>query len=418
MTTRILRAALLIGLLSLPALLMGQGRPVSLEEAVALFQEHSLDRELARLRSLRAKGEAIQYRAYPNPEFSMTREQLNAGTLDYQETSYLLSQPLELLGQPFLRSRASSHMSEAADLQYAFERRQLTRRVKELYAELWYQTRKLEVYERTLAVVRDARRSAQARKAEGTFSGLQLQRFNVELSRYRRLRDETELARRETRNALRILVYGDSRQELDWRLADSLVIRNVDMPKSRLVQRALESRGDLQAGQRLSQASRLQVRVQKKERLPDINLTLGYKNQSDGSEGIVIGGSLRLPVFNRNRGDLAVARAEARSRSGEMALLRSRIRSEVENAYDRVQLIEGQWESMQETRTEFSMLEAARSAYAEGSYSLVELLDATRAWVDGRILVYETLADFNQARFALDALTAGSLSNPTNTQQP
>lgn len=418
MTTRILRAALLLGLLSLPALLMGQGRTVSLEEAVALFQEHSLDRELARLRSLRAKGEAVSYRSYPNPEFSITREQLNAGTVDYQETSYLLSQPLELLGQPFLRSRASGRMREAADLQYEFALRQLTLQVKSLYAELWYQNRKLEVYEQALEVVRDARRAAEAREAEGTYSGLQLQRFNVEMSRYRRLRDETDLARRKTRDELRILVYGDSRQELDWQLADSLAIREVGIPRSRLVQLALEDRGDLQAMQRLNEASQLRVRVQKKERLPDLNLTLGYKNQSDGSEGFVIGGALRLPLFNRNRGELRVARAEARTRSGELDLHRARVRSEVENAYERLQMVRRQWESMRENRMEFSMLEAVRSAYAEGNYSLVELLDAARAWADGRILVVETLADFNQARFALDALTAGNLSNPTNTPQP
>ena len=96
-----------------------------------------------------------------------------AGTVDYQETTYMLSHPIELLGQPFLRSRSASKSQKAAELQFKYDRLQLIRQVKSLYAEYWQLSEKLEIYNRALDVIRKARSSAKARQAKGTFSGLQ-----------------------------------------------------------------------------------------------------------------------------------------------------------------------------------------------------------------------------------------------------
>src|SRR5699024_7213302 len=107
---------------------------------------------------------------------NVNREQLNAGTIDYQETTYMVSQPIELLGQPFLRSRSSSKSQKAAELQFEYDRLQLIRQVKSLYAEYWQLSQQLEIYNRALEVIRKARSAAKARQAEGSFSGLQVQR--------------------------------------------------------------------------------------------------------------------------------------------------------------------------------------------------------------------------------------------------
>ncbi|HBQ58252.1 MAG TPA: hypothetical protein DD671_01115, partial [Balneolaceae bacterium] len=53
---------------------------------------------------------------------------------------------------------------------------------------------------------------------------------------------------------------------------------------------ALQHRVDLQAMEMQSEALGLKYKVEKRERLPDLNVSFGYKNQSDGSEGFVIGG--------------------------------------------------------------------------------------------------------------------------------
>ncbi|MDX1585365.1 MAG: TolC family protein [Balneolaceae bacterium] len=391
-----------------------QSTSITLDEAVQLFEQNSLPQELARYDKLRKQGEAIRYKAYPNPQFSINHEQLNAGTIDYSETTYMGSLPIEVLGQPFLRSRSSSKSQQAAELQFEYDRMQLLRQVKSLYAEYWQLSQKLQVYNRGLEIIRDVQSSAKARREEGTFSGLQEQRFNVELIRYRKQRDQVQVALKKAGNRLAAYLFAGKESDTTLQLSDSLGVAPLRMQEETLVQYALSNRSDLLALEQLVSSSELQYKVEKRDRLPDLNLNLGYKEQSDGAEGFVIGGSIKLPIFNQNQGNVTVSRADAKTRQTELTLKYREVRNSVSTAYERVELILEQWISMQEGAMDRSMLEAARAAYRQGRYSLVELLDATRAYIDGQTMVYETIADYNQALFELDVQTAGRIFNSQN----
>lgn len=391
-----------------------QSTSITLDEAVELFKQNSLQQELARYDRLRKQGEIIRYKAYPNPEVSINREQLNTGTVDYEETTYMLSQPIELLGQPFLRSRSASNSQKAAKLQFEYDRLQLIRQVKSLYAEYWQLSQKLGIYNRALEVIRKARSSAKARQAEGTFSGLQVQRFNVELSRYRKQRDQVQLNRKQAGSQLATYLF--SGQELDTEIhtSDSLTVKPINIQEQTLIQYALANRADLAALEQKVDASELQHKVEKRDRLPDLNVNFGYKEQSDGAEGFVIGGSIKLPIFNQNRGNVTITQAQILSRQTELTLKQQAVRNQISTAYERVELVLKQWTSMQEDAMDGSMLEAARAAYQQGRYSLVELLDATQAYIDGQTMIYETIADYNQALFELNLQSAGRISNSQN----
>jgi cobalt-zinc-cadmium efflux system outer membrane protein len=397
-----------------PALVHAQSTSISLDEAVEIFKQNSLHQELSRYDRLRKQGESIQYKAYPNPEVSVNREQLNAGTVDYQETTYMLSQPIELLGQPFLRSRSASKSQKAAELQFKYDRLQLVRQVKSLYAEYWQLSEKLEIYNRALEVIRKTRSSAKARQVEGSFSGLQVQRFNVELSRYRKQRDRVQLNLKQTGDRLATYLFSGQDLDTEIQLSDSLTVDPINVQEQALVQYALANRADLLALEQLVDASELQYKVEKRDRLPNLNVNFGYKNQSDGAEGFVIGGSIKLPIFNQNRGNVTITQAQTRSRQTELTLKQQAVRNQVSASYERVELVLEQWKSMQQDGMDQSMLEAAQAAYQEGRYSLVELLDATQAYVDGQTMIYETIADYNLALFELNVQSAGRISNSQN----
>lgn len=397
-----------------PALVHAQSTSISLHEAVQLFKQNSLQQELARYDQHRRQGEAIRYKAYPNPQVSVYREQLNAGTLDYQETTYQISQPVELLGQPFLRSRSASKSQKAVQLQFEYDRLQLFSQLKSLYAEYWQLSQKLEVYNQALAVIRKARSSAKARQAEGTFSGLQVQRFNVELNRYRKQRDQAQLDLEQTGNQMATYLFSGQKLDTNIQVTDSLTVTPLNVQEQVLMQYALANRADLKALEQMVDASELQYKVEKRDRLPDLNVNVGYKNQSDGAEGFIIGGSIKVPIFNQNRGNITITRAQTRSRQTELTLRRQVVRNQVKTTYKRAALVYEQWRLIRENAMDVSMLEAARAAYRQGRYSLVELLDATQAYVDGQTMNYQTIADYNQAIFELDAASAGRISNSQN----
>ncbi len=401
-------------LVLLPALVHAQSTSITLDEAVELFKQNSLQQELARYDRLRKQGESIRYKAYPNPEISVNREQLNAGSIDYEETTYMLSQPIELLGQPFLRNQRASKSQKAAELQFEYDRLQLIRQVKSLYVEYWQLSQQLEIYNQALDVIRKARSAAKARQSEGSFSGLQVQRFNVELSRYRKQRDQVRLNRTQAGNRLATFLFSGQKLDTEIQPSDSLMVEPINLQEQTLIQYALANRADLAALEQIVAASELQYKVEKRDRLPDLNLNVGYKQQSDGAEGFVIGGTIKLPIFNQTRGNVTITRSQTRSRQTELTLKQQTVQNQVSTAYERVELVLEQWTSMQEGAMDGSMLEAARAAYQQGRYSLVELLDATQAFVDGQTMTYETIADYNQALFELNVQSAGRISNSQN----
>ncbi|MDZ7692385.1 MAG: TolC family protein [Balneolaceae bacterium] len=214
----------------------------------------------------------------------------------------------------------------------------------------------------------------------------------------------------------RLATYLFSGQELDTEIqpSDSLMVEPINVQEQTLIQYALANRADLAALEQMVDASELQYKVEKRDRLPDLNLNVGYKEQSDGAEGFVVGGSIKLPIFNQNRGNVTITQAQTRSRQTELTLKQQTVQNQVSTAYERVELVLERWKSMQENAMDGSMMEAARAAYQQGRYSLVELLDATQAYVEGQTMIYETIADYNQALFELNVQSAGRISNAQN----
>lgn len=404
--------------LLIPLQIHAQSQILSMEEAVTLFEQNSLQQELAKLEELRRQGEAQQYTSYANPEVSIFSEQLNAGTLNYDETTYQISQSIELLGQPFLRKKSATKSSEAARLAFQYDLSLMIQQVRNLYTELWYQQHKLDVYDQALEVINQVLRSAGDRQVEGTVSGIQVQRFTIEKNRYLRIRNEVELELMQVKKQLASMITSSGETDYDFQVESPMPVEPVMANKEMLLQYALQHRADLHAMELQSEAAGLKFKVENRERLPDLKVNFGYKNQSDGSEGFVIGGGIQLPIFNRNSGNITVAEAEYRSGETSLHIKRRTIRNQVDIAFLRVQNLYGQWEDMQQTPLSPEMLATARASYREGRYSLVELLDTTKAYVDGQSFNYRIAADYLQALFQLDTITSGNLfSNQINSDQ-
>lgn len=405
-------------ILWMPLQLHAQPQTLSMEEAVALFEQNSLQQELAKLEELRRQGESQRYKSYTNPEVSILSEQLNAGTLEYDETTYQISQSIELLGQPFLRSRSANRSSEAARLSFQFDQSLLIQELKNLYTEFWYLQHKLEVYDQALNVIVQVLQSAKDRQVEGTVSGIQVQRFMIEKNRYVRLRNEIELSLMQTGKQLASMITSSHEKDFEFDVQSSMPMEPILEDEEILRQYAIQQRDDLQSMVIQSEALGLKYRVEKRDRLPDLKINFGYKNQSGGAKGFVIGAGIQVPIFNRNSGNITIAEAEQRSIETSLQIKRRTIRNEVDIALMRVQNLYLQWEDMQQSPLSPQMLETARTAYQEGRYSLVELLDATMAYVDGQNFSYRIKADYNQALFQLDTITSGKLlSTQINSEQ-
>lgn len=397
-----------------PSTIFAQTQTISISQAVELSMQNSLQQELSRQEKLRKQGEAVQSGAFPNPRFSVYHEQLDRGTINYHETTYQVSQLLELLGQPVLRSRKSSLILEAAEYEYISASHLHAYRVKQLYLDYWQAKNILRSYSDALDTIESLMESAKARQEEGIFSGIETQRFAIEFNRYNQLRNELNIAALQIKQELVSLIFAGSVDHRDIRFEDSFTVEPLIIEKDAVARHAISIRPDIRALEQRQQAFDLQYTIERRNRFPDVNLDVGYKNQSDGAEGLVFGFSLNIPLFDQNSGNVTESRAAAKSAEVSLQIQQQAVRNQIHASVEKIEQLYQQWEQRARNPDTETLLETAKLAYDEGRLTLLELLDATKAWLDDRINHYKSITAYNQAVFELDALTSGMILSANN----
>ena len=114
-----------------------------------------------------------------------------------------------------------------------------------------------------------------------------------------------------------------------------------------------------------------------------------------------------LPVFNKNQGEIERARKEQEQILARIRAAEADVRNEVRNAWVQYATSRGLLESI-----EHDLLDQAREvrttmeySYRRGEASLVEFLDAQRAFNDARQSANDARADFARSLYTIDAIS-------------
>lgn len=156
----------------------------------------------------------------------------------------------------------------------------------------------------------------------------------------------------------------------------------------------------LQAARAEEERQRAQLSVATSSRLPDLGVTLFRTDELDkASTGVSVG--FTVPLWNRNRGDIARAQAATLVSSAEVERVRVELTTAIEAALRDLQIAAGQvglleGEILSAARRSVDL---ARFSFEEGETSLLDLLDAQRTF-------RETELEAADARLALSLAEA------------
>jgi outer membrane protein, heavy metal efflux system len=393
-------------------------RRISLGEAIQRLESQNLELRLAREEVSAAEARIAAAGVLPNPALSASREQLSGDPGVYHESILQVGQTLPIGGQRGLRREAARQTAEAARARFDGVRLRLVSEVHRAYLRAAAAESDLAGLAETTEVFRRVEESGRRRLAEGDISRFDQSRLQIERARYETLLARARLALAEASGELTLLVAPDSvgAQTLilpSERLSElATVVIHSDVETALL---AAASRADVHAAEAEIEAAEAGLTLQRRLRIPDVTLSGGYKHQADGYQGAVVGVSVPLPLWDRNRGGIAEAEANlaaARTRR-EWALRRAE--SEIRRAWETRRSIEERRRLIGETLLPESagLLETARLAYAEGEMSLIELLDAADAYWGARESVTALLADYLSATYELERATGRLLAIPT-----
>lgn len=382
-------------------------RRITLEEALALFAQNNLELRLARMKAAEADGLARQSGAFANPTLKGTHEPLSSGDIRSSESYVILDQPLEWPGTRAARREAGARLAASARAELAADSLRLAFEIKRAYTTAARAEQDERVLDRVLQVFRDGEESADERYEQGDISLYDARRIRVERTRYEALRAEAELDAAEARRALALLVL-PGEDELQLAPADSLSGQPPAIETEPAIDIATRRR-EVAAREAAVEAARAAATLARRERIPDVTLSGGYKRQSDGLTGAFLGVSLPLPLWDRRGGAIDAASARVIAAEARLVLTRRLVENDVAGALARHRSLLRRADLLRDAGAADAtdLLDIAQVAYDEGEMELIGLLDAAEALRESRLIETRLRADLWESYYDLERAIGG-----------
>ncbi|RYX86357.1 TolC family protein [bacterium] len=385
----------------------GASKPLSLAEALALAHQNAPTLDIAKARVEAAQARLQVARARPNPTlalaqpFTVTGQRGATGGFD---EGVVASQIIEGPGKRSARSRSAQSERNASLFDLAGSGTSLDFAVKSAYFDAERAQSDREV---ALATLRDAQQFLQGtteQEQAGDVPRRDVLRAQTEADRATSalVQSEADLKiRLQTLASLAGITDGALPQ-----LSDSLNFAPVQLDAVALDELAMQRRGDVQSARATLEARSADIQGAKAARRPDF-FAEARVAQIVPSAGDVKGSSLRvgisLPLFDFGslKQGIAVARAGEAEQRATLADVQRTARLEVVTALQTLDAAGQVVKSFQGGRLQRAqtLLDLARTGYAEGASTLLDVLDA-------RAIFRAEQADYNRALAAYNTALA------------
>jgi cobalt-zinc-cadmium efflux system outer membrane protein len=281
-----------------------------------------------------ARGRTRQAGAFPNPVVGYSGEEIKTGDLDRRgEHGFFVEQTIPLGGKLRLSRNAFGRTIEQAEAVRDLQRLRILTSVRQAYYSVLVTERRIEIQERLAALASEA-------------VGVTAQLFNVGAAdrpdyleieiESRRLQLRLNRARNE-RFALRaqLAAVTGVRDVADRPLAGSIDAAIPNLEREQVLRTLLEQSPELRAARADLERTRAVTALARRETFPDLFLRGGsaYNREHGEDTGRPIGwegtleAGISVPLFNRNAGGIAAARADETRAQAEVTRLELSLQS-------------------------------------------------------------------------------------------
>jgi cobalt-zinc-cadmium efflux system outer membrane protein len=359
-----------------------------------------------------AVAESWEAQLYPNPsallkiEDYRPRDGATAGKSERKAGAVI---PLVLSGRLGKAADLAEAEREAAALQYLWRRREILAETKGAFISHLAALRSAELARETRDLARSVLEVSEERYKAQAVPEMEVLKASVALARAEiDLRDAAkgvEVAR----GALASLM-GDAAAVRE-RFSGGLAGGFADPGLGALRERLLGGHPLLESANRALEAAGMDLALARAERLPDPQLeVLAGKDAED--EAILEGGLLvPLPLFNRNQGRIAAARARIRRAERQAEAARNDLLQKLGESYSAFSAAQDRAKAFREgilPQAEKALAQTSEG-YRLGKFTVLDLLDAQRTLAESKAASVSALRDLNLAAAELEKLTGTRL---------
>ena len=364
-----------------------------------------------------AKAQAYNAGLLPDPTVGFSLEHpFNGGAPSDHHNAWsagLTESLIGLITHGDRHSAASAHYA-ATLLSWRWQAEQVALKAQATYLDAWADKQVIDALRSEAKAARMTLSSARKARNQGALSATLYQQAQQQYSGIlMRLRKTSDQAL-QTRDTLATLLR--MRSDASLKLSAPAT---VSTPAADTVGKAIQSLPEhrldllaLQAGYRSADA-RLRADILAQFPILDIGFTRARDNTGVNSFGFGI--TLRLPIFNGNRGKIAVDRATRKSLNAAYQAHLDSAANNARTAWHRLRLASHELEELQGQLP--ALAHAARAsdaALAHGNVTRFQALSARTAWLDARINAVRLKAEATKLALTLRML----LALPANTPRP
>jgi cobalt-zinc-cadmium efflux system outer membrane protein len=390
-------------------------RTLTIQSAVNEAVERNLRLMAERANLSVAEAALITARLRPNPVLSTSAENLDwlgtgfdevngAGPPEY---SVRVDVPFERAHKRELRAAVADEGKQLAEAQFAEAVRRLKLDVTLASIDVLEAKAKLQLAQDNLQALDRLLQLNERRLTSGAIPPLEVARSRVAMLQYRGNVRTAQLALTEARLKLVPLLGtrpGETNVDIDDRLGVPPAPGPPDLETLQQTARAV--RPDLLAAQLERARTQADLRLQIAQGKIDYAVGAEYKRQQGvNGRGNLLGVffSAPLPVFNRNQGEIARAEAEGDRATRTVSAVETDLAGEVASAYE-------EFDASRQLLSEIErdLLKPTTDArtgtvymYQAGATSLLDVLDAQRAYNDTMDTYYSAQAAYRRAQAKL-----------------
>jgi outer membrane protein, heavy metal efflux system len=400
---------------------------VTLDEAIQMALQHNHNLLAARTTIPQAEAEETTANLRPNPSLFADWEYLPLGSPAHQNpnlygghstSDYLHDNTEGDIGLSYLleRGKKRQHRLQAAKDITAQTRslvtdneRGLTFSVASLFVSVQLAQSTIELAEKDLKSFQKTVELGELRFSKGAISEDDYLKIKLQLLQFETDYQQAELAKIQALSDLRQLLGYES-VSADYDVAGPFDYQPLNGNLEDFQLKALQNRPDLRAAQQGVTAARSQYELQRAIGKPDVTVQGNYSHVNAINAATVYG-SIPLPIFNRNQGEIARTRFAIIQAQEQEKATNGQALTDVRDAYNGLRVSDrivqlyrsGYLDVAQKDR------DIAEYAYQRGAVSLLDFLDAERNYRATQLAYRQAMASYllalEQLRQAVGART-------------
>lgn len=356
-----------------------------------------------------AAGRQIQAGAYPNPELSFelddafghgSRRGLNAA-----ETMLQLSQVFELGGKREARIAAGTAEVDGARWQRLALRLEIASETAAAFLTVLSGQRRVQIYDTQIRALERVLPQLQRRIDAGASSPAEIARAQVAADL---VRAERERARTSVAVARRELAAAMGTDAPDFGEPAGDLVRTGNPPPFPAIVRSLERNPQLVRFTALRAQRDAELLSARLKPIPDVKVNAGWRHYRESSENAVrVGVAVTLPVWDQNLGGITEAREARAKAEAEYAAARAALILTLGKAYETMIGALRELEPLRNSAIPSMRraVEGIESGYAQGRFTLLDILDVQNTATLTAIREQEVLMSFHIAVATIEALT-------------